>query len=98
METFQEPLPLHQWLVSAFFRLHRRRQLGQNGYQPLSYQEMADYAERVAKVHPNQLELFYMTIEETDNGVLYDQYMKSKDHAERMEAERAAAPKSRKRK
>lgn len=72
--------------------------MGQNGYQPLSYQEMADYAERVIKVHPNQMDLFYLTIEETDNGVLYDQYMKNKSIADAMEADRANGPKPRKRK
>lgn len=86
---------MHRWLPSAFFRLHRRRQFGQNGYQPLSYQEMADFAERVLRLHPDQMDLFYLTMEETDNAILYDQFTKSE--AERVAAEKDL-PKPRKRK
>lgn len=71
-----EPLPPYRWLANAFFRLHRRRQFGQHGYQPLSYQEMADYGERVLKLHPSQLSLYYLTMEETDNAILYDHFKK----------------------
>lgn len=74
---FVEPLPIHRWLPNAFFRLHRRRQFGNTGYQPLSYQEMADFAERVLRLHPEQMSLFYLTMEETDNAILYDQYTKA---------------------
>jgi hypothetical protein len=45
--------------------------------QPLNYQEMADFAERVLRLHPSQLDLFYLTMEETDNAILYDQFTKS---------------------
>lgn len=71
-----EPLPPYRWLANAFFRLHRRRQFGQHGYQPLPYQEMADYGERVLKLHPSQLSLYYLTMEETDNAILYDHFKK----------------------
>ncbi|WP_443699590.1 hypothetical protein [Pseudomonas sp.] len=88
---------MHQWLVSAFFRLHRRRQFGQNGYQPLSYQEMADFADRVLRLGDEEREWFFVAMEETDNAVLYDRHMKDKAVAEKMEAERATKPKTRKR-
>lgn len=76
MEGFVEPHPVYRWLVPAFFRLHRRRQLGPNGYQPLSYQEVATFAKDVIKVAPSQMELFFAVMEEADNGVLYDHYQK----------------------
>lgn len=81
-----EPLPPYRWLANAFFRLHRRRQFGQHGYQPLSYQEMADYGERVLKLHPSQLSLYYLTMEETDNAILYDHFNKTKADAADAEA------------
>lgn len=76
MEEFVEPDPVYQWLVPAFFRLHRRRQLGPHGHQPLSYQEVAVFAKDVIDVHPSQRELFFLAMEEADNGVLYDHYQK----------------------
>jgi hypothetical protein len=95
LENFKEPLPMHQWLTDAFFRLHRRRQLGEHGYQPLSYQEMADFAERIIKVHPSQMDLFYRTMEATDNAVLYDHYETSKAKMDAAEEERKKRPKRR---
>lgn len=48
---------------------------------------MADFARHVLRLeHPDQLDLYYLTMEETDNGVLYDQAMKS--HA-KYEADKA---------
>ena len=56
---------------------------------------MADFAERILQLHPDQKGLFYLTMEETDNAILYDQFKKS-------EADRTAlaerTPKPRKRK
>ena len=43
---------------------------------------MADYGERVLKVHPDQLSLYYLTMEETDNAILYDHYKKGDKPAE----------------
>lgn len=82
LETFVEPLPPYRWLANAFFRLHRRRQFGQHGYQPLPYQEMADYGERVLKLHKDQMSLYYLTMEETDNAILYDHFKKDAKPAE----------------
>jgi hypothetical protein len=82
LESFAEPLPPYRWLATAFFRLHRRRQFGQHGYQPLSYQEMADYGERVLKLVPSQFSLYYLTMEETDNAILYDHFKKTEPPAE----------------
>lgn len=43
---------------------------------------MADYAERVLKLHPEQMSLYYLTMEETDNAVLYDHFKKDEKPAE----------------
>lgn len=87
------------WLPQAFFRLHRRRQFGQHGYQPLGYQEMADFARHVLRLeHPDQFDLYYLTMEETDNAVLYDQAMKSQARAEAVAEEAAAGGKNGKKK
>lgn len=56
---------------------------------------MADFAERILKLHPEQADLFYLTMEETDNAILYDQHTKSKAEAEAIEDK---LPKPRKRK
>lgn len=91
LAEFKEPFKAHLWLPQAFFRLHRRRQFGQHGYQPLGYQEMADFARHVLRLeHPDQLDLYYLTIEETDNAVLYDQAMKSQAKYDEAQAEAAA--------
>jgi len=58
---------------------------------------MADFARHVLRIeHPDQLDLYYLTMEETDNAVLYDQAMKSQAKHEADEAERAARGNSRK--
>lgn len=56
---------------------------------------MADFAERILKLHPDQSDLFYLTMEETDNAILYDQHMKTKAEAADLEDK---IPKPRKRK
>lgn len=60
---------------------------------------MADFARHVLRIeHPDQLDLYYLTMEETDNAVLYDQAMKSQAKFEADEAERAARGKQGKKK
>jgi hypothetical protein len=86
MEGYREPAEPYMWLVDSFFRLHRRRQLGQSGYQPLAYQELADFAERVLKLGPLSESLYYRAMEETDNGVLYDHYAKQKSDLDEAKA------------
>lgn len=56
---------------------------------------MADFAERILKLHPEQADLFYLTMEETDNAILYDQHMQTKAEADAAEQN---LPKPRKRK
>ena len=63
-------------MVGGFFRLHRRRQLSDNGFQPLSYGEICDYCDKVKQVHPSLRDWLIRTLEEIDNGVLYDYYQK----------------------
>lgn len=92
LETFVEPAPPFQWLPGAFFALHRRRQFrGESGYQPLTYQEMATYAMQVLKLEPTVHRLFYRTMEETDNAVMYDQAQKVNALYEKAKAERENA-------
>lgn len=87
MENFREPLPPYRFLVDAFFRLHRRRQFSQHGYQPIAYQEMADFGERVLGLHPSMMKLYYAAMEAADNGVLYDHFQKSKADVDAAKAE-----------
>lgn len=79
LEDFVDPPPGVMWLVDAFFRLHRRRQHAEHGYQPLQYQEMAQFADHVLNLEQDLRPLFFRTMEETDNGVLYDHYAKAKE-------------------
>lgn len=101
MEKFVEPLPPYRFLVDSFFRLHRRRQIGQHGIQPIPYGDMADYAERVLRLPESLRNLYFAAMEATDNGVLYDHYEKQKADTEAMKqevAERRRKPRSRPRK
>lgn len=82
LEKFKEPLPPFRWLAEAFFRLHRRRQFNESGMLPLTFQELATYADRIAPMHPSMRNLFFRTMEETDNGVMYDAYMKRTEATE----------------
>lgn len=86
LEGFKEPRPEFSWLVDAFFRLHRRRQHHQNGFQPLSYQELADFAAQVLKLPPSFHRLFFLTMEETDNAVLFDHYTKTREEVDKASA------------
>ncbi|MFX1710667.1 hypothetical protein [Stutzerimonas stutzeri] len=79
LEDFVDPPAGVMWLVDAFFRLHRRRQHAEHGYQPLQYQEMAQFADHVLNLEQDLRPLFFRTMEETDNGVLYDHYAKAKE-------------------
>lgn len=89
MEKFREPLPPYRFLVDAFFRLHRRRQIGQHGIQPISYGDMADLAERVLRLPERLKDMYFAAIEATDNGVLYDHYQKQKAETEALQRDAA---------
>lgn len=70
--------------------------MGENGYQPFTYQEMAVYAEKVLKLRPAMASLYYKTMEETDNGVLYDHFVSSNAKREAaMEEAKKNRPKGR---
>lgn len=92
LEGFREPHKSMMWLVDAFFRLHRRRQLGESGFQPISITEASDFASHVLTLQDGLKRLYFRAIEEADNAVLYDHYAKVKESAEQMKAEAAAAP------
>lgn len=80
------PIPF-RWLSDAFFRLHRRRQIGQHGFQPLSYQEMAGYADHVLNLEQSERSLYFRVMEETDNAVLYDRWQKDSAELEEIKKE-----------
>ena len=88
LEGFKEPPPQFSWLVDSFFRLHRRRQLYENGYQPIKFGDMADFAKHVLRLPKDLHALFFRAMEETDNAVLYDHFTKSKEEAEKASAKR----------
>lgn len=88
LEGFKEPPPQFSWLVDSFFRLHRRRQLYEGGYQPIKFSDMADFAKSILRLPQDLRPLFYRAIEETDNAVLYDHYTKSREEAEKAAAQR----------
>ena len=96
LESFKEPLPAFGWLTEAFFRLHRRRQHTENGFQPLTSLEITHFAGKVLRLNNDLKPLFFRCMEETDNAVLYDHYTKSKEDAEKR-AEESKKPKPRSR-
>lgn len=77
LEGFQEPHKLFMWLPNAFFRLHRRRQHAENGFQPLSISEITQFAQGVLRLDEGLFPLFFRSMEEADNAVLYDHYTRS---------------------
>jgi hypothetical protein len=95
LEGFKEPPPQFSWLVDSFFRLHRRRQLYEGGYQPIKFGDMADFAKLILRLPQDLLPLFYRAIEEADNAVLYDHYTKSREEAEKAAAQRKTSRKNR---
>lgn len=95
LEGFKDPPPAMRWLVDAFFRLHRRRQHTENGFQPLQYQEMAHFSDHVLRVDRDLRRLYFRAMEETDNAVLYDHYSKSKERVETAKAASKPPKKSR---
>lgn len=92
LEGFKAPSRTFSWLVDAFFRLHKRRQLGESGIQPLSFTEIATYGEKVIRVSPDLVSLYVQTMEETDNAVLFDSYDRTSKKIEELKN----APKGRK--
>jgi uncharacterized protein YecE (DUF72 family) len=78
LEGFKEPPRSLMWLAQAYFRLHRRRQLADSGYQPLPYQEMAQFARHVLHLDTELEPLYFRAMEEADNAVLYDHYSSQK--------------------
>jgi hypothetical protein len=81
LESFKEPAPAFSWLPNAFFRLHRRRQHGESGFQPLPIVEITQFADLVLGLEGSLRTLFVRCMEETDNAVLYDHYTKSQERA-----------------
>ena len=82
LEGFKEPLPQFSWLPESFFRLHRRRQHHETGFQPLPLQEIADFGRYILRLDHALQPLFVRCMEETDNAVLYDHYTKAKEASE----------------
>lgn len=96
LEGFKEPLPQFSWLPEAFFRLHRRRQHAEHGFQPLPLQEIAHFGQSVLHLERSLQPLFVRCMEETDNAVLYDHYTAAKAASDAV-TEGNKRPKSRRR-
>lgn len=86
LEGFSEPASGTQWLVDGFFRLHRRRQVGESGYQAISYQEIVSFSRDVLALPRDLHKLFVRVIEETDNVILYDYHAKARSEIEALKA------------
>lgn len=82
LEGFKEPPPQFAWLADAFFRLHRRRQHYESGFQPIPFSDMAEFARDILRLPSDLYRLFFTTIEAADNAVLYDHYTQSRKAAE----------------
>jgi hypothetical protein len=82
LEGFKEPHRMFSWLPNAFFRLHRRRQHAENGFQPLSLEEISHFADSVLRLDAALKPLFFRAMEEADNAVLYDHYTRAKESSE----------------
>lgn len=85
LEGFKEPNPSFGWLVDGFFRLHKRRQLGEMGVQPLGLRDITEFADQVIRVREDLRALFIRTMEATDNGVLYDNYARASQKMEELQ-------------
>lgn len=92
MENFRQPLAPYMFLVRSFFSLHRRRQIGQHGIQPIPYGDMADYADRVLRLPDCMRSMYFAAVEAADNGVLYDYYAKQTAETEALKQEAAQRP------
>lgn len=77
MEGYSPTPPHLLWLQSAFLRLHRRRQYDTMGHmEPITYEQMTSFGERVLKLNEELMDFFVSAIEEIDNAVLGDQVSK----------------------
>lgn len=86
LEGFVEPHRAFDYMVSAFFRLHRRRRFTDMGQMlPLSYEELSTFAVKVLRIDRSLEPLFYRCMEETDNAVLTDYAEKAKKAREKEE-------------
>lgn len=97
LEDFKEPLPQFNWLAEAFFRLHRRRQHAENGFQPIPLQEIAFFGKSILHLTPDLQPLFLRCMEETDNAVLYDHYSRTKEQSDKRAEELKKKPRSKRR-
>lgn len=82
LEGFKDPPAEFDWLSQAYFRLHRRRQHAEFGFQPLTVHEMTHFAESVLRLSQPLRPLFYRCIEAVDNAVVFDQYQRAQSKAE----------------
>lgn len=87
LEDFKDPPPQFEWLPQAYFRLHRRRQHAEFGFQPLTFQDMTHFAKYVLNLGTALQPLFYRCMEAVDNAVVFDQYQRAKGQAEASQAQ-----------
>lgn len=67
--------PQLEWLQAAFLRLHRRRQVTEIGLQPLPFETLTVFAEKIMNLKGDAMDSFIRIIEHIDNGVLHDFYV-----------------------
>lgn len=67
--------------------MHRRRQLTDNGFQPLTFGEITTFSREVLDL-PQRLHRFFVRVmEEADNAVLHDHYLRVEKDIQKAKAE-----------
>ena len=87
MDGYCEPHPTMNWLVQAFFRLHRRRKHTEYGPDPIEFTDMVVFAKDVLELPKPLHQLFYRTIEETDEEVRAYLFQQTNDKLEALKNE-----------
>lgn len=80
--------PELEWLQAAFLRLHRRRQHSESGLQPITHQELENFARNVIEVPPSTIPIVVRILEATDDAVLFDFYERQRAEREEKEQQR----------
>lgn len=76
LEGFKPLHPQLEWIQTAYLRLHRRRKFYETGIQPLSFEEITHFADRVLELPRDLVSVFVQIIEVTDQAVLEDYFQK----------------------
>lgn len=79
LEGYKPLRPEFEWLKNSYFRLHRRRQISEQGLQPIAFESMTHFADRVLELPGDMVSVFVQIIEATDQAVLEDYFKKRKE-------------------